>query len=356
MLPSKVTLLCLVIATVNAFTHLPTRSTTSNPPNSRLDMASSSPQSGDIVSVTYSLKPNGDFVPESLIDDGPVRFVLDGGNYLPALHTLVTSMTVGETKKGVTMDAGYGEPREELIAKIPIASSGISKSDLSIGTELFLANGMACRVIDLDDENFTIDANHALAGSTYSADVTLESFESGPSAKQFEYHPEGVEGKFDVLTIALGCFWGGELEYMRVPGVVGTAVGYTQGQKEDPSYQEVCSGTTGHTEAIQVIFDPEVVSYEELVKIGLERLGDSRYLVNQVGNDKGTQYRHGVYYHNFEQMQFAKAVIASYGDKCVTECMEAMKFFKAEDYHQQYLLKGGQSAKKNAKETIRCYG
>ena len=296
-------------------------------------------------------------MPNPLFDDGTVTFVLNGGNYLPALHQLVSHMKPGESQT-VTMDAGYGEPREELVAKVPIESSGITRSDLKVGLELFLSNGMECRVVDLDNEMFTIDANHPLAGATYTAHVTLNGFESGPSEELFMFHPEGgVSGaKFDVLTIALGCFWGGELAYMRVPGVVGTSVGYCQGQKENPTYQEVCTGTTGHTEAIQVIFDPSVVSYEELVKIGLERLGESRYLLNQVGNDRGTQYRHGVYYHNLEQMATAKKVIDSYGDRCVTECKEVMKFFMAEDYHQQYLLKGGQSAKKNAKEIIRCYG
>ena len=146
------------------------------------------------------------------------------------------------------------------------------------------------------------------------------------------------------------------MEYQRVTGVVGTAVGYTQGQKDDPTYEEVCSGTTGHTEAIQVVFDPSVVSYEDLLQVGLERLGESKFLMNQVGNDRGTQYRHGIYYHNDEQKEIAKSTIASYGEKCVTECIKAVRFYKAEDYHQQYLLKGGQNARKDAKETIRCYG
>ncbi len=256
------------------------------------------------------------------------------------------------------MDAGYGEKREDMIAVVPIESSGIGKGDVKIGTELFLSNGLQCRVVNVDEDEgtFTIDANHPLAGASYEATVTLDGFEKGPSERQFGYNPERVpDSKFDVLTIALGCFWGGELEYMRVDGVVGTAVGYTQGHKVDPTYQEVCSGTTGHTEAIQVVFDPSIVSYEELVKIGMERLGDSRKLVNQVGNDQGTQYRHGVYYHTFEQMTLAQSVIGSF-DKCVSEIMEATKFYKAEDYHQQYLLKGGQSAKKDAQDTIRCYG
>jgi len=351
----------LAITAANAFTiHSPLSThcsftTRTTNPTAALTMAA--PQPGDVVTVNYTLKPDGDFVPNPLFDDGTVSFILDGGNYLPALHTIVAKLSPGETQS-CTMDAGYGEPREELIATVSIASSGISKNELSIGKELFLANGMQCTIVDVDEEEetFTIDANHQLAGATYSAEVTMEGFESGPSDGQFMYSPEGVPGsKFDVLTIALGCFWGGELAYMRVPGVVGSYVGYTQGQTDDPTYQEVCSGSSGHTEAMQVIFDTTKVSYEELVKVGMEKLGDSRNLVNQVGNDQGTQYRHGVYYHNFEQMMLAKSVIGSYTG-CVSECMEATKFYKAEEYHQQYLLKGGQSAKKNAQEIIRCYG
>lgn len=354
-----------IIATTNAFTILnPLLGSSSvlfsNKLKSSLSLSTEtsespeSPKSGDVVTVNYNLTPDGNFVPNPLFDDGAVTFILDGGNYLPGLHTVVHALTPAETIS-CTMDAGYGEPREDLIAKVPIASSGISINEIVLDQELFLANGMKCRVVDLDEENFTIDANHALAGATYSAQVTLKGFENGPSEEQFGYNPEAIDGKFDVLTIALGCFWGGELEYLRIPGVVGSHVGYTQGQKDDPTYQEVCSGSTGHTEAIQIIFDPSKVSYEELVKIGLERLGESRSLINQAGNDKGTQYRHGIYYHNFEQMLLAKSAIGSYPG-CVTECCEAMKFFKAEDYHQQYLLKGGQSAKKNADEIILCYG
>ena len=344
----------------NSFTSARSTSTAATTPaaSSIAPLTMAAPQPGDVVTVNYTLKPDGDFVPNPLFDDGTVSFILDGGNYLPALHTIVAKLSPGETQS-CTMDAGYGEPREELIATISIASSGISKNELSVGRELFLANGMKCTIVDVDldkEETFTIDANHKLAGTTYSAEVELKGFKSGPSQEQFLYTPEAVPGsKFDVLTIALGCFWGGELAYMRVPGVVGSYVGYTQGPKDDPTYEEVCSGTSGHTEAIQVIFDTSKVSYEELVKIGMEKLGDSRPLVNQVGNDQGTQYRHGVYYHNFEQMLLAKSVIESYAG-CVTECMEASKFYKAEEYHQQYLLKGGQSARKNAQETIRCYG
>jgi peptide-methionine (S)-S-oxide reductase len=85
-------------------------------------------------------------------------------------------------------------------------------------------------------------------------------------------------------------------------------------------------------------------------------LGENKYLLNQVGNDKGTQYRHGVYYHNAEQKQAAQEIVGAFGQDCVTECLAAKKFWVAESYHQQYLLKGGQSARKGENSVIRCYG
>lgn len=266
------------------------------------------------------------------------------------------------------MDAGWGSKRSDLIATIPKEKSDGSGGDgmdydaIKVGSELYLANGTKCRVVKVTNDDFTIDANPPLAGATYQASVTLLSMEQGPGPEKYLYSPsgapDGTGSPYEVMTIALGCFWGGELEYMRVEGVVGTAVGYTQGPSKSapPTYEEVCSGTTGHTEAIQLVYDPQIVSYEILAKIGVERLGESRYLKNQTGNDRGTQYRHGIYYHNDEQKKVAMGLIRYYGDKCVTECLPAEVFYEAEDYHQQYLLKGGQSAKKNADDTIRCYG
>ena len=151
-----------------------------------------------------------------------------------------------------------------------------------------------------------------------------------------------------------------ELAYQRMPGVISTHVGYTQGSTPNPTYKEVCSGTTGHTEAIRLVYDPTIASYRSLVQLGLDRLGNDIYKLNQVGNDKGTQYRHGIYYHTDEQKQVAEELLLEYGSgtgrEVVTEVEKASVFYMAEDYHQQYLLKGGQSAKKGAVDTIRCYG
>lgn len=151
-----------------------------------------------------------------------------------------------------------------------------------------------------------------------------------------------------------------ELAYQRLQGVITTHVGYTQGHVTNPTYEEVCTGKTGHTEAIRLVYDPSVVTYQNLVQLGLDRLGDNIYKLNQVGNDRGTQYRHGIYYHNNEQRDVALKLLAgqdiSDGKEIMTEVKQAADFYVAEGYHQQYLMKGGQIAKKGAGETIRCYG
>jgi len=168
-----------------------------------------------------------------------------------------------------------------------------------------------------------------------------------------------TDGKYQVATFAGGCFWGTELHFQRMPGVVATCVGYTQGQVEKPSYELVCSGTTGHTEGIQMLYDPDVISYNALCDKLLSTV-DSTAL-NRVGNDRGTQYRHGIYPHTEAQAAAAAEAIefeqSRQGTKkVVTEVRKAAVFWPAEKYHQRYLQKGGQSAAKNAPDPVRCYG
>lgn len=168
----------------------------------------------------------------------------------------------------------------------------------------------------------------------------------------------------EIATFAGGCFWGVELLYQRMPGVIGTAVGYAQGKVDHPSYEAVCSGSTGHTEVVQVTFDPKEVTMGELTKLLFSKINPK--LKNQVGNDRGTQYRHGVYYHSEEQRAAAQAVFDEVkkelgGGDFYTELEAAKVFYPAEEYHQRYLEKGGrngsgQSAAKGCKDPIRCYG
>lgn len=164
--------------------------------------------------------------------------------------------------------------------------------------------------------------------------------------------------KTEIATVAGGCFWGLELAYQRVPGVIKTQVGYTSGQKTNPSYREVCTGTTGHAEAVEIIFDPTIISYEEILLILWDRIDPTT--LNRQGNDMGSQYRSGIYYHNEEQKSVALRSLEEEQKKhiapIVTEVVEASTFFSAETYHQQYLEKKGQSAAKGDITPIRCYG
>jgi len=159
-------------------------------------------------------------------------------------------------------------------------------------------------------------------------------------------------------TFAAGCFWGVQLAFQRVPGVVSTMVGYTGGHMEHPAYRAVCSGATGHTEAVQMMFNPEVVKFKELLMVLFDRMDPTT--LNRQGNDAGTQYRSGIYFHSEEQeaeaLNFIKEMQCHYDSPIVVEVKRASKFWPAEDYHQKYLEKGAQKAEKGCLEPIKCYG
>ena len=182
--------------------------------------------------------------------------------------------------------------------------------------------------------------------------------QAGEWASAGEVPTLSADGKYEVATFAGGCFWGTELHFQRYSGVVATCVGYTQGNTASPSYEQVCGGSTGHTEGIQLIYDPAVVRYETLCKKLLTTVDAT--LRNQVGNDRGSQYRHGIYPHSEAQREVAEACLSQeqtrYARPVVTEVKSATVFFPAENYHQRYLQKGGQSAEKNAPAKVRCYG
>ena len=146
-------------------------------------------------------------------------------------------------------------------------------------------------------------------------------------------------------VFALGCFWGEEKAFWQVPGVWSTAVGYTGGSTPYPTYEEVCSGRTGHTEAVLVVFDPEQASYEQLLQVFWEAHDPTQGM--RQGNDVGTQYRSAVYYASEEQRVAAEASLAAFQQKLtdagygtITTTVEPVgPFYYAEPYHQQYLVK-----------------
>ena len=150
-----------------------------------------------------------------------------------------------------------------------------------------------------------------------------------------------------LATFAAGCFWGVEALFRQVKGVKSTMVGYTGGTLENPTYNQVCSGRTGHAEAIQIEFDPSMVSYDELLMIFWSNHNPTT--INQQGPDIGEQYRSVVFFHNPEQEIAAKkikekiqpAAQKQFGKPIVTQIVPASTFFKAEEYHQKYLEKNG---------------
>ncbi len=148
-------------------------------------------------------------------------------------------------------------------------------------------------------------------------------------------------------TFGAGCFWGVEAAYRQIPGVVATAVGYEGGKTTNPTYRDVCSHTTGHAEVVDVEFDPARVSYEALLQVFWENHDPTQ--LNRQGPDVGDQYRTVIFFHSPEQQVIAeqsKATLAAsgmYKKPIVTQIVPAETFYKAEDYHQQYLEKRGLS-------------
>jgi peptide-methionine (S)-S-oxide reductase len=153
--------------------------------------------------------------------------------------------------------------------------------------------------------------------------------------------PDGMR----LAQFGLGCFWGAERKFWQMPGVYSTAVGYSGGITPNPTYEEVCSGRTGHTEAVLVVYDPKQVSYDELLRVFWETHDPTQGM--RQGNDVGTQYRSAIYWYDDEQKRAAEASHERYEaalrkrgfDAITTEIAAAPEFYYAESYHQQYLAK-----------------
>jgi peptide-methionine (S)-S-oxide reductase len=153
--------------------------------------------------------------------------------------------------------------------------------------------------------------------------------------------PEGMEQ----LVVGMGCFWGAERVFWQAPGVYTTAVGYSGGYTPNPTYEEVCSGSTGHAEAVLVVFDPARTSYNEMLRLFWENHDPTQGM--RQGNDVGTQYRSAIYWDTDEHRDLAEASRAMFNERMrekghpqiTTEIAQAGPFYYAEDYHQQYLDK-----------------
>jgi methionine-S-sulfoxide reductase len=149
----------------------------------------------------------------------------------------------------------------------------------------------------------------------------------------------------ETATFAAGCFWGVQSTFQKVPGVISTRVGYTGGHTNNPTYRDVCTDTTGHAEAIEVVFDPEKVTYQKLLEVFFENHDPTT--LDRQGPDIGDQYRSEIFFHSPQQQKLAEAEIehrmasGDYAKPIVTQIAAAGKFFTAEEYHQNYFAKQG---------------
>jgi len=187
--------------------------------------------------------------------------------------------------------------------------------------------------------NQLMPASSTLHGRSAALDVPAKHFVNGHRLQA--PFPEGLQ----LAQFGLGCFWGAERVFWEVPGVYSTAVGYAGGETKNPTYEEVCSGFTNHTEAVLVVFDPKAVSYEDLLKVFWESHNPTQGM--RQGNDAGTQYRSAIYTYGEKQQAAALASKEVFGKllkqkgfgAITTEIRPAPEFYYAEDYHQQYLAK-----------------
>jgi peptide-methionine (S)-S-oxide reductase len=187
--------------------------------------------------------------------------------------------------------------------------------------------------------NKLLPAESTLPGRTQSMPVPDSHFVNGHPLKA--PFPAGMQQ----AVFGMGCFWGAERLFWKLPGVYSTAVGYAGGQTRNPTYEEVCSGFTNHAEVVLVVFDPKKIGYEQLLKTFWEEHDPTQGM--RQGNDAGTQYRSGIYVFDEAQKQaalaskeaYAKALGARGYGPITTEIVEAGPFYFAEDYHQQYLAK-----------------
>ncbi|MBD2601862.1 MULTISPECIES: peptide-methionine (S)-S-oxide reductase MsrA [Microcystis] len=168
-----------------------------------------------------------------------------------------------------------------------------------------------------------------------------------PSTHYVNGHPlqPPFPGGMESAMFGLGCFWGAERKFWQLEGVYTTAVGYAAGITHNPTYQEVCTGMTGHNEVVLVVYDPSVISYEQLLKVFWESHNPTQGM--RQGNDTGTQYRSGIYTYSPQQKQLAEKSRSIYQEalnkaghgQITTEIIDAPEFYYAEVYHQQYLAK-----------------
>jgi peptide-methionine (S)-S-oxide reductase len=303
---------------------------------------------GDWVKIHYSEETeDGMEVSNSKSTDTPLDFILGSQKVVPGLQNLLMGLAEGQSKVGIAKDAeAYGEWKADMTAKVDKKNA---PEGLKEGMQVSLQNGIGAVVTKVSEDFVEIDANHPLAGKPIRFNVEL--LKLIPKERIME------------ASFGGGCFWGVELKFQRLPGVLCTEVGYCNGIPETVTYEEVCSGQTGHVEVVNVKYDEDTISFDELIE-HFFTFHDPTEL-NRQGNDVGTQYRSGIYCTTEGQKAIAEKTIArmqpKFSGQIVTEIEMMDKYNPAEEYHQQYLERGGrfgrpQSAAKGCNDPVRCYG
>ncbi|KAG1665390.1 hypothetical protein FOA52_015800 [Chlamydomonas sp. UWO 241] len=310
-------------------------------------VSTKSAKAGDHVKVHYTGTLDDGTVFDSSRQRDPLEFEIGAGKVIKGFDIAVTGLEVGGTRKSrIAPTEAYGERDDKMMMVFPKSQA---PDGIEAGVGVQLSNGMIAKVEKVTDTEVTLDLNHELAGQHLTFEVELMSCVAGD--------------KMAKATFGAGCFWSVELAFQRTPGVISTEVGYCNGETDSPTYEQVCSGNTGHAEVVQVTYNPDEVSYDELLDVFWAKHDPTTK--NRQGGDTGTQYRSGIYTHSAEQAAAAAASIkkwqAKFPAKIVTEVAEVAKYTTAEPYHQQYLAKGGrnnnpQSPAKKCTDPIRCYG
>ena len=264
---------------------------------------------------------------------------------LPGLHAAVLGLQphAPVTKR---LSAPFGLKSDEHLVSVP---PQYVPPGLSVGVTVSMGDGRTGVVRSLTSAGCVVDCNHEFAG--LDVDISLEIVAHTPASR------------LETVVFGMGCFWSPQLKFDRLPGVMATSVGYANGQMPDPDYESVCTGQTGHAEVVQVRFDPAVVSFDAVLAYFFDNHDATQ--VNRQGNDTGTQYRSGIYTTTPEQLLAAQAAVAERqaktGKRIASDVEPLKKYYPAEGYHQDYLVRGGgqgnpQSARKLCNDPVRCYG